>query len=248
MNEELKQQETFVEEGITLSDLFNIVWNNITLIFFVTLWITVVGVLYTFVFVTPKYTAETSIMVQVDISQTTTTEQSAITVAQNLMATYKEFVISNLVLESVIEDISDLSPNYSLETLRNSISVSSSNSVLIIYIEVENESRELAQEIANQLVENSIQIANDDTYGYVLLQNKLKLLDDALLPQAPSSPNKVLNVIISVLIGGILSLGIVFVKELLNNKFQTVQDLEKTLGVNVIASVPGTIKERKLVD
>lgn len=248
MNEELKQQETFVEEGITLSDLFNIVWKNITLIFFVTLWITVVGVLYTFVFVTPKYTAETSIMVQVDISQTTTTEQSAITVAQNLMATYKEFVISNLVLESVLEDISDLTSGYTLETLRNSISVSSSNSVLIIYIEVENESKELAQEIANQLVENSIQIANDDTYGYVLLQNKLKLLDEALLPKTPSSPNKVLNVIISVLIGGILSLGIVFVKELLNNKFQTVQDLEKTLGVNVIASVPGTIKERKLVD
>jgi len=81
-----------------------------------------------------------------------------------------------------------------------------------------------------------------------LLQDKLQVLDVAQLPVNPTSPNKILNVIISLLLGGILALGIVFVKELFNNKFQSTQELERTLKINVIAAVPGTIKERKLVD
>jgi len=246
--DEMNQQEAFVEEGITLSDLFRIIWNNILLVFFVTLWVTVIGIVYTFVIVTPQYTAETSIMVQVDVTQQTTSEQSAIYVAQNLIATYKEFVVSEKVLSTVLADVADLPEGYSIQSLQNSISVSSSTSVLIIYISVENASPTLASEIADRLVENSILIANDEENGYVLLQNKLKVLDVATVDNNPTSPNKFLNVVISVLLGGILSLGIVFVKELFNNKFQSTQELEKHLKVNVIAAVPGTIKERKLVD
>ncbi|MCK7486902.1 MAG: hypothetical protein MZU97_16415 [Bacillus subtilis] len=36
--------------------------------YLVTLWVTVLGVIYTYVVVDPTYTADTSIMVQVDIS------------------------------------------------------------------------------------------------------------------------------------------------------------------------------------
>lgn len=246
--EEMKQQEMMSEEGITLSELFAIVWNNKVLVLLVTLWVAVIGIVYTFVVVTPAYTAETSIMVQVDFSSSSASEQSAIYVAQNLIATCKEFMVSDRVLQSVVDDIPSLNSDYSLDSLRNSISVTSSTSVLIIYVQVENISPALSAQIANQLVENSIEIANDTANGYVFLQNKLNLLDIATTPSIPSSPNKMLNVIISVLLGGILSLGIVFVKELFNNKFQSTTELEKYLKINVIASVPGTMKERKLVD
>ncbi len=244
---ELNQQDAIVEDGIRLSELFRIIWNNIYLVLFVTMWVTVIGVLYTYVGITPQYTAETSIMVQVDVTSQTTSEQSAIYVAQNLIATYQEFVVSEKVLTSVLDDMPELNTT-SITSLRNSISVSSSTNVLIIYISVENASPELASLIANQLVENSIEIANDEGNAYVLLQNKLKVLDVAQVPTDPSSPNILLNVIISFFLGGILSLGIVFVRELFNNKFQSTLDLERYLKTNVIAAVPGTIKERKLVD
>lgn len=246
---EMNQQEMMNQEGITLSELFQIVWNNKLLIFFVTLWIFVLGAVYTFVMITPTYTAETSIMVQVDVSQssTTTSDQSAIYVAQNLMATYKEFVVSDKVLEAVQADVPEIA-SATLSSISNSISVSSTTNVLIIYIKVENTSPELAAEIANQLVADSIAIANDEGNEYVLLQDKLKVLDVAKVPSAPSAPNKMLNLVISLLLGGIVSLGIVFVKELFNNKFQSTQEMERYLHLNVIAAVPGTIKERKLVD
>lgn len=246
--EDNRQQDIMVEEGITLSELIQIVWKNITLVVLVTLWVTVLGVIYTYVVVDPTYTADTSIMVQVDITGGSTSEQSAIVIAQNLIATYKEFVVSNRVLQSVVDDIEALPATTNLKTLKSNITVSSSTSVLIIYIKVVNTDPALAKEIADKLVENSIEIANDENSGYPLLRNKLRLLDEAQIPVSPSAPNKLLNIVISFLLGGILSFGIIFVKELFNNKFQTTADMEKYLGINVIAAVPGTIKERKLVD
>jgi capsular polysaccharide biosynthesis protein len=53
---------------------------------------------------------------------------------------------------------------------------------------------------------------------------------------------------ISVILGGIVAVGIVFIKEFFNNKFKTVEEVEKTLNMKVISAVPGTVKERKLVD
>ncbi len=246
---ELDQQQIIEEEGMTLQDLFRIVWKNIILIGLITLWVAVIGIVYTFVVVTPKYTAETSIIVQVDITSSGTSEQSAISVAQQLIGTYKDFVLSNLVLESVMDDLQGQLPSdYTIKQLRDSISVSTQTSVLIIKISVENESPTLATAIANELVSNSIGLANDTEYGYTLLANKLKTLDVAKVPENPSSPNKVLNGVISILLGGIIALGVVFVKELFNNKFQTKDEMEKYLNIKVIATVPGTVKERKLVD
>ena len=245
---EFEQKQFVEEEGMTLQELFKIVWINKFIIVFITFWITVIGAAYTFGFATPVYTSETSLIVQVNTDVTETSEQTAISISQNLIATYKEFVVSDLVLESVIEDIEGLPADYSTESLKNSISITTQSGVLIIYISVDNESPELAMEIANELVENSMEIANDDENGYVLLQNKLKLLDDADLPLSPTSPNKGLNVVISVILGLIVALAYVFIKEVLNNKFSSTSEMEKYLGIKVIAAVPGTIKERKLVD
>lgn len=245
---ELNQQQFIEEEGISLQELFHILWLNRMLIFLVTLWVMVLGVIYTYVIVTPTYTAETSLIVDVDYDATNINEQSAISIAQQLIDTYKEFVLSNLILDSVVEDIDELSANQSLSGLKNSISINTTTRVLIIRISVESESPELAAEIANQLVENSISIANDEENGYILLQNKLKVLDVAEVPTSPSSPNSILNIAISILLGGILSVGFIFVKELFNNKFQKPADMEKYLSIKVIAAVPGTMKERKLVE
>jgi capsular polysaccharide biosynthesis protein len=246
MNEYIDQQRIEEEQGISLQDLFRIVWENIALILIITMWITIIGVVYTFVVVTPKYTAETSLIVQVDVEATGTNEQSAIVIANNLIGTYKEFIVSNKVLESVKADIPDLES--SVNSIKNSISVSTITQVLIIHIRVEHESPLMAQSIANTLVANSIEIANDDSEPYVLLQNKLKVLDEAKLPIVASSPNKMLNVAISVILGGIVALGVVFLKEFFNNKYKSIDELERHLNLKVIAAVPGTMKERKLVD
>ncbi len=239
--QELKPE--FVEEGISLTDLFKIIWSNIIIVFLVTLWVTVLGIIYTFVIVEPTYTAESSITIQVDISETTTSDQSALSVSQNLVSFYKAFAVTDLVLNRVIEEIDALDGIKTTE-LRKMITVSTVASVPIIYIQVENTDNELAARIANSIIDNSIEAGAE----FRLLNDNLKALDPATVPLIQSSPNTILNVVISFILGGILSLGIVFLKEVLNNKFQSSQEMEKYLNINIIATVPGTVKERKLVD
>ncbi|MDA3932007.1 MAG: Wzz/FepE/Etk N-terminal domain-containing protein [Tenericutes bacterium] len=243
MNEYIGNVPQEEEEGISIRDLFKIVLNNLALIIIVGFWTVVLGVVYTFVIVTPKYTANASLMVQVDVEDTNNSEQSAIVIGNLLIGTYQEFLISDRVLESVIADVDGLESK-DLNSLRNSISVQTQNQILKIDVQVENEDPILAASIANSLVEKSIENAAD----FVLLKDKLELLDEARVPVNPSSPNKVLNIAISIILGGILALGVVFIKEVMNNKFKTPEELEKYLDIKVLASVPGTIKERRVVE
>ncbi|MFP4478401.1 MAG: YveK family protein [Candidatus Izemoplasmatales bacterium] len=243
MNEYIEKVPQEEEEGISIRDLFKIILNNIALIIIIGFWTVVFGVVYTFVMVTPQYTANASLMVQVDVESVNNNQQSAITVGNLLIGTYKEFLISDRVLESVIADVDGLEAG-DLNSLRNSISVQTQNQILKIDVQVENEDPELAATIANSLVEKSIESAQE----FELLRDKLEPLDEARVPVSPSSPNKVLNIAISIILGGILALGVVFIKEVMNNKFKTPDELEKYLDTKVLASVPGTIKERRVVE
>jgi capsular polysaccharide biosynthesis protein len=243
--EDVRQQEAVVEEGITLSDLLRIIWNNITIVFLVTMWVTVIGILITWYVIDPKYTAETGIMIEVDPEKMvgTGSESGAVSLAQQLVITYKDFATDPLVLSSVIEEIPQLA-GLTTSQLKEMITLSSVTSSVIVRIEVVSDSPELAALIANTLVLNSIELSEDHRF----LEGRVTQMLPAEAPSRPTSPNKILNVVISFLVGGILSLGIVFVKELFNNKFQSPAEMEKYLNINVIAAVPGTIKERKLVD
>jgi capsular polysaccharide biosynthesis protein len=150
-------------------------------------------------------------------------------------------------MDSVLADVPELS-DVSRSGLKSMISVSTSSSILLINISVENPDPTLAKVIAETLADNAIEIANDETNSLPFLQDKLKVLDVAEEPNNPSSPNKTLYMAISVILGGIVAVGIVFIKEFFNNKFKTVEEVEKTLNMKVISAVPGTVKERKLVD
>jgi capsular polysaccharide biosynthesis protein len=221
------------------------------------MWVLVLGVVYTFTIAKPQYTANTSLIIQVDAETTTGgSELSALQIANYLITTYGDFIISNTVLESVKTEIeNEYGIVLSIQQIKNSISVTTATQNMFIYIETEADSPEIAQALANTLAENSIEIANstyvdgeEEKPVYRFLYNNLMIHDEALLPVSPSSPNKVLNVVISGLLGGIIALGVVFIKEFFNNKYKSVEDLERHLNLKVIAAVPGTIKERKLVD
>ncbi len=67
------------------------------------------------------------------------------------------------------------------------------------------------------------------------------LISHAEAPLKPYKPNMVLNLILSVLVGGILGLACAFFIEYLDTSVKTVEEVEKYLGLNVVGVVPNNM-------
>ena len=73
---------------------------------------------------------------------------------------------------------------------------------------------------------------------------KFQILDPAMLPGKPSSPNMKMLFLLTLIAGPNIGLGLVFLLEYLNTSFRSPKDIEPYLGVPVLATVP-VIYDRK---
>jgi capsular exopolysaccharide synthesis family protein len=71
-----------------------------------------------------------------------------------------------------------------------------------------------------------------------LLRNNVAVMDPAIVPTDPVSPKRRLDVALSLLLGLILGLGVVFALDYLDNTVKTSEDVEQYLGMSILAIVP----------
>ena len=64
------------------------------------------------------------------------------------------------------------------------------------------------------------------------------ILSRARVPISPSSPNKMLNLLIGFMLGGIVGGGLALMTEIFDNKISNADDVRRKLGVSLIGSVP----------
>lgn len=92
---------------------------------------------------------------------------------------------------------------------------------------------EVNQEIYLQLL-NRMQELNVLKAGTV---GNVRILDEAVVKPEPVAPKKPLIVVLATMLGGMLAVGIVFVRAMFNRGVETSEQLEQE-GINVYASVP----------
>jgi capsular polysaccharide biosynthesis protein len=68
--------------------------------------------------------------------------------------------------------------------------------------------------------------------------DNVQVIDPARVPEEASQPKTLLNVAIAAVLGIMVSLGIVFLQEYLDNTIKTPDDVQKYLGLPVLGSVP----------
>src|SRR6185436_16233365 len=66
----------------------------------------------------------------------------------------------------------------------------------------------------------------------------VSIAEAATVPQLPSSPNRLLNLLLGVVLAAFLSLGSVFSAEMLSDAVDTPRQLEALTGAMVLATVP----------
>jgi len=153
-----------------------------------------------------------------------------LSVALKLVDTYTVILKSNRFMEIVSEKI-DLP--YTYNQLRDMVSLKGVNETEVLEVSVAAGNPEHAKMIAQAVLENSkAEIVR------VVEAGSVKIVDDASTPISPSSPNKKANTLIGMILGIVISVGLMLIVELLDVSVKNEEDLVINYGIPVVGSIP----------
>lgn len=237
-------------EELDLKQLFKIFWNKRLHIITIVLVFLIIGSVYTFTFVKPKYKAYTTlVLAQSDVmarntdSATSVQEgqitQTDLTLNQKLVPTYRELVKTKNVLREVIKE---LRLTVSEEELRKNVTVNLVEDTELIKITVTNKSALDAKNIANKIAE-----IFSDRVKEIYKINNITIVDEAEEPMEPYNISHIKDLAIFMAIGLVAAVIYVLVANLLDTTVKSAEDIEKELEISVLASIP-IIKDEKNIN
>ena len=222
-------------ENLDLKQLVNIFWNKRLQIMSIVLIFLIIGTIYTFMFITPKYKSYTSLVLAKsdgtsESEEGNTINQTDITLNQKKVATYSELIKSKNVLREVIKN---LNINENEENLKENITVSAVNGTELIQITVTNYYPDRASDIANEIVK-----VFTPKVGEIYHINNVYIVDEAESSYVPYNINHIKDILIFMAIGLVISIVYVLTVNLLDTTIKTAEDIEKQMDVTVLASIP----------
>lgn len=223
-------------EELDFKELFSIFWSKKVQIILIILIFAVLGAIYTMTLVKPKYTSSTTlVLVQVESNKgnTITTESittTDITLNSKLVSTYSELIKSKNVLRQVM---SNLNLDLNEEEIKKNIKVKSVSDTALIEISVTDENPEYAEKLANEIANVFVQKVSE-----IYNINNVYIVDKAEFPTEPSNINHLKDIIIFAFAGIFFAFVSVFIINLLDTTVKNSEDIEKKLGISVLASIP----------
>ncbi|MFL4357987.1 Wzz/FepE/Etk N-terminal domain-containing protein [Streptococcus uberis] len=218
---------------IDVLSLLKKLWMKKFLILFMALFFGTLALLGSIFLIKPSYSASTRIYVinQQNAENITATDLQA---GSFLVNDYKEIITSRDVMKDVIATNSlSLSP----DTLSKMISVTIPADTRVISITVTNHDPQQAKDLANSIRE----VASEKIKAVTKVQD-VTPLEKAQLPSSPSSPNIKRNTLIGMLIGGLFTMVIIVIKEVLDDRVKRPEDVEEVLGMTLLGLVPNIDK------
>lgn len=217
------------EITIDLTELISELWNKAYIIILAGILAALVAFAGTKLFITPKYTATTS-MYMLTRTDGQAVTQNELQIGTQLTQDYKELVQSRAVLEQVIAVLNlDMEP----AELSDMITTDNPENTRILNISAESEDPEEAQAIADAVRE-----AASVTIQDIMEIDAVNTIEEANLPESPSSPSTMKNTLIGGILGIILSAGIITLIFILDDTIKNPDDVENYLGLNVLTSIP----------
>ena len=193
--------------------------------------------LYTHTFIKPQY--ESQSMIYILTKSTSITSLTDLQVGTQLTEDYMVFIKSRPVAEKVIEN---LNLDLSYEEFIDKISIANPENSRVLKLTVTDYEPEMARTIVNELTDVSIK-----RIAEIMATDEPTVADYGHIPEKPSSPNLVKNVVIGTLLFAFLAIAVIVLMYIMNDSIMTSEDIEKYLGLNTLGSIPmeeGTNKRK----
>lgn len=216
------------EMEIDLLELFYVLKEKAFLILTVGLLCACLTCSYSLFFMKPVYTSTSTMLVLATEGESTTVGD--LQMGNQMTNDYMVLLKSGVVLNQVIENL-NLETTY--KELQKTILVENPTDTHILKVSVEHNKPEEAQKIVNELVHVAA-----DYIGEQMEVKAPKIIEEGALPLSKTSPSVFKNTILGLLIGLVLSAGLIVVRTIMDTSIKTEEDIEKYLGLSTLAMVP----------
>ncbi len=223
-------QENTKRVEIDVLALLQKLWTKKVFILFTAFYVAVFAFLGTYFFIQPTYTSSTRIYVVNQADDGKNLSAQDLQAGTFLTKDYKEIITSNDVLSEVIKDEKS---NMTEADLAKMISVNIPTDTRLISISVNAKTGQDAQSLANKVRD----VAAEKIKKVTKVED-VTTLEDAKLPDSPSSPNIKRNVALGAVLGGFLAIVGVLVREILDDRIRRPEDIEDALGLTLLGIVP----------
>ena len=223
----MEQQEKQIE--IDLIGLLNYLKKRIMIIAAAVLVFAAFGLLYSAMFITPSYVAETRLYV-LNRSSTIGVQGSDYQVSTYMLQDYQVLITGKNVTQKVVQQ---LNLEMTAEQLRSKITVSAPEETRVLQINVSDTDPQRAADIANKVCEVAIQELKRLTDADAVRQ-----VYEAEVPRYSVSPGVKKVVLLAALCGLAASVGIITVMYILDDSIRSEEDVERYLGLSVLGVIP----------
>ncbi len=223
------------EEVIRIEDIVDVLRKRWKMILSITIIATVFSAIMSFFVISPKYQASTKLFIgkENNEAQVQSYNSNDVQMYQKLLKTYAEVIQTNDLVEKAIEN-EDLKLESS-KVLKN-LTVTPRADTQILEISYINTDPIVAKNVVSLVTNQFVQSATE-----LISNGNVKVIEEVRTPEQPVSPNKKLNIAIAFLLGLMISVGLSFLIEFMDNTFKTKEQVENILELPVIGVIPNDV-------
>ena len=219
------------EQVISISEIFEAIKKRWIIIVAITLTATIISGIISFFVIDPVYEASTKVFVGKEENDNAAYNSSEINMYQQLLQTYAQAIKTKDLVNRAISGLSY--DELEASSVVDALTVNPISSTQILEIKYKSKDAEEAKDVLKGITDEFIVTAKE-----LVPNGNVRVIEEVELPENPVSPNKKMNIAIAFLLGLMVSVGLVFLLEYLDNTYKNKDQLEKELGIPVLGAIP----------
>ena len=219
------------EQVISLSEIFEALKKRWIMIVAITLTATIISGVISFFVIDPVYEASTKVFIGKEESDDAVYNSSDINMYQQLLQTYAQAIKTKDLVNRAISGLSY--DELEASSVVDALTVNPISSTQILEIKYKSKDAEEAKDVLKGITDEFIVTAKE-----LVPNGNVRVIEEVELPEEPVSPNKKINIAIAFLLGLMVSIGLVFLLEYLDNTYKNKEQLEKDLEIPVLGAIP----------
>ena len=218
------------EQVISLSEIFEALKKRWVMIVAITLTATLISGVISFFVIDPVYETSTKVFIGKEENDETAYNTNDIQMYQKLLQTYAQAIKTRDLVGRAIDNLSyDLQEN----NVIGALTVTPVTDTQILQINYKSKDPKEAKDVLKSVTQEFIKTSKE-----LVPNGNVKVIEEVQLPENPVSPNKKMNIAIAFLLGLMVSVGLVFLLEYLDNTYKNKEQLEKELDIPVLGAIP----------